>query len=160
MNYNLSDQAYDNGILLGALLRITGLSISEVQAIIQGNLMLKNKHDNLRTLILEGSEWKTTFCYRLIKEIPDRNMVLNDLNNIFNTKFEENEFNNYIYNFMFYFNNFNFSLGYTTEIKEKLIGLFKSEKYNLTDNKIAIILDISPSTVGKFSKKITTTKDK
>lgn len=160
MNHNATEQIYDNGLLLGALLRITGLNIFEVQSIIQGNLILSNKHDNVKSLLLEGAEWKTTFCSRLLNETMamDINIVLNDLNNIFRTGWSINELNTGIYNFGFYFNSFNFSLSNTFETREKLIELFKSNQYNFADNKIAKILDISPTTVGKIVKEITSKK--
>ena len=41
-NMNSSEQLYDSALLLGALLQITGLSISELQLIIQGQLLLDN----------------------------------------------------------------------------------------------------------------------
>ena len=160
MNHNTTEQIYDNGVLLGALLRITGLSIFEVQSIIQGNLILGNKYDNIRSLLLEGAEWKTTFCLRLLNETmpTDINTILSDLNNIFKSNFGLNEFNSGVLNSGFYFNSINFSLSNTFEIREKFIALFKSDKYHFTDNKIAKILEISPTTVGKIVKEISSKK--
>lgn len=140
-----TDQMYESSLLLGALLNITGLSIIDVQNIIRGDLKLGTPSSTIRTTILENSEWRTTFCFRA----KPYNITLNDLNEVFDVKISESEFNGNIYNFNFYFNTFNFSLKQTQEVRKKLVLLLRN-KYNLNNNQIAVLLDVSPATIGKI----------
>lgn len=144
MNTNATDQLYDNGVLLGALLRITGLSVFDVQAIIQGNLILKNKHDNVRALILEECEWRSWFSLKIQKN----GIKLDDIRNIFGLDFSEAEFNNNLFNHNFFLNQINFSLKEFQPQRKKMIKLLK-DNYKFSNNQIASFLDISASTVGK-----------
>lgn len=145
MNTNLSDQIYDNGILLGALLKITGLSIYEVQCIIKGDLILKSKNDYIKSLIMEGAEWRKLFCLKSFIN----NITIEDLNEAFGTMYSDVDYKSNIRNPNFYLNQFNFSLKDSNLIRKKLANILKN-KYSFSQNQIADILDISPTTVGKI----------
>lgn len=144
INNNTTDQIYENGILLGALLQITGLSIYEVQAIIRGEMVLKTSGKDIRNLIIEGFEFKQPFCVK----INQYGISLEDLNSIFNCQITQEVYNQNISNLKFYFNQWNFSAKISLSTRINLVNLFK-EKYNLNNNQIAKILDISPTTVQK-----------
>ena len=145
MNVTLTDQLYDNGILLGALLQITGLSIYEVQAIIRGEIILEQKNDNIKALIMEGSKFRKSFASKLFSN----NIKIEELNKIFSTNYSSADFFSQMYNPGFYLNQINFSIKDNNSVRSKLVELFRNT-YKFNDNQIAELLEISATTVQKI----------
>lgn len=145
INNDKTDQIYDNGILLGALLQITGLSIWEVQSILRGDIRLKTTGKNIRSLIIDGAELKQSFTIKTL----EHGISIEDLNSAFSTNITDDEYKSNIYNPNFLFNGFNFSLKSSTKIRQNLVKIFK-EKYNFSNQKTADLLDISATTVAKI----------
>lgn len=148
-NMNSNEQLYDSALLLGALLQITGLSISELQLIIQGQLLLDNSPKIIRAYILEKSSFKSTLCAKCY----ENSIALSDLNEVFDSNYETTIIQQNLYNVQFYFNSYNFSLKQSFAIRRKLIQKLKT-KYHFPNKKIADILDIAPATVTKEIKSI------
>ncbi|MGO5427120.1 hypothetical protein [Fusobacterium mortiferum] len=148
-NMNSSEQLYDSALLLGALLQITGLSISELQLIIQGQLLLDNSPKIIRAHILEKSSFRSTLCAKCF----ENNIDFSDLNEVFNSNYEISIIQQNLYNIQFHFNNYNFSLKQNFGIRRKLIQKLKT-KYHFPNKKIADILDIAPATITKEIKSI------
>lgn len=145
INNNKTDQIYDNGVLLGVLLQITGLSIWEVQSIISGDIRLNTVGKNIRSLIINDADLRQFFAVRAIES----GISIKVLNEAFNTSIKENEYKSNAHLPNFIFNQFNFSLKSSVKIRENLVKIL-NEEYRFTNNQTAILLDISPSTVAKI----------
>lgn len=148
-NTNPNEQLYDSALLLGALLQITGLSINELQFIIQGQLLLENPPKIIRAYILEKASFKSTLCAKFLENSID----FSDLNEVFNTNYELSLIHHHLYNIQFPPKSYNFSLKQHFGIRRRLIQKLKT-KYQFPNKKIADILDIAPATVTKEIKNI------
>lgn len=145
INNDKTDQIYDNGILLGALLQITGLSIWEVQSIISGDIRLNTTGKNIRSLIIDDAELRQSFTTKAI----ECGISIKDLNEVFDSNIDEIEYKSSGHLPNFLFNNYNFSLKGAVKIRQNLVKLL-NEKYHFTNNQTALLLDISASTVAKI----------
>lgn len=125
MQQNFTDQIYDSSLLLGALLRITGMTITEIQWILQGNLILDTLPSTVRATILEKSEYKTLFC----RKVLSKNIDVNDLNKIFGTNYDLQMFSSNADMTNFPLNLYNFSLKDNQKYRKELCQLLKT-KYN------------------------------
>ncbi len=145
MQQNFTDQIYDSSLLLGALLRITGMTITEIQWILQGNLILDTLPSTVRATILEKSEYRTLFC----RKVLSKNIDVKDLNKIFGTNYDLQMFSSNADMTNFPLNLYNFSLKDNQKYRKELCQLLKT-KYNFSNNEIARFLEIAPSTVTKI----------
>lgn len=145
INNNKTDQIYDSGILLGALLQITGLSIWEVQSIISGDIRLNTTGKNIRSLIIDDADLRQSFTSKAIKY----GISIKDLNKVFESNINDIDYRSNAHHPDFLFNDYNFSLKGTAKIRQNLVKLL-NEKYNFTNNQTALLLDISAITVAKI----------
>ncbi|MGO5425932.1 hypothetical protein [Fusobacterium mortiferum] len=145
MQPNPTDQIYDSSLLLGALLRITGMTITEIQWILQGSLILDTLPSTVRATILEKSEYRTSFC----RKVLSKNIDVKDLNKIFGTNYDLQMLSSNSDSPNFPLNLYNFSLKDNQKYRKELCLLLKT-KYNFSNNEIARFLEIAPSTVSKI----------
>lgn len=151
MQPNPTDQIYDSSLLLGALLRITGLSIIDVQNIIQGHFTPVQKPNDVRNYIFKDMELRKTF----VDKILTLNLNIDVINECLGTKYEINELQNRKYDSYFNLNYLNFAATANKSERNKLILAFSDKERigkKLTNKEIANILGIDVSSVNNFKR--------
>ncbi|MHA4985304.1 hypothetical protein [Cetobacterium somerae] len=134
----------NDSFLLGVLLKVTGLSKSDVLKIANNELMLDEDKtpSDIRNYILEDSELKVT----LLRKLSNIGVNVNDLCIRFNLI--QNEVLSNVDNYFYYFNTIDFKLRNSSNWRNQMIDLLLT--YNIKSRDIANILDIGYTTVRNY----------
>lgn len=140
---NITNQE-DKAFLLGVILKITGLSTTDIAKIANNELMLDESKtpSDIRNYILEDSEFKVT----LLRRLNNIGIPLNEFSN--NFKFNTQEVVNNIDNFFYYVNAVDFKLRTSSILRNQMIDFLVS--HHIRNREIAEILDIGYSTVRNY----------
>lgn len=144
MNQNMTYQMYDSSLLLGALLRISGLTIMDIQNILNGTVILNSNPQEVRNFILENYSFPSTLLARLY----EKNINLDIINCMGIQSIPIETLKNLLYNPGEFPNNIDFSFKSNLELRKKMIiNLHEKGK---TQEDIAYILNLSTTTVNNF----------
>ncbi|MGL5962909.1 MAG: hypothetical protein ACRCZ2_00700 [Fusobacteriaceae bacterium] len=142
MSINISDS--DKMMYLGVLLKITGLTLVDVQKIINNELILDDKvtPSEVRNFILDDSENKVT----LLRKMSNLGILLIDFSTSFNFDIYEVEKNTD--NIFYYVNTVDFKMRSNSNLRNQMIDFLKN--YKINSRQISEILDIGYSTVRNY----------
>ncbi|MGL5125833.1 MAG: hypothetical protein ACRC6U_07630 [Fusobacteriaceae bacterium] len=142
MSINISDS--DKMMSLGVLLKITGLTLVDIQKIINNELILDDKvtPSEVRNFILDDSENKVT----LLRKMLNLGILLNDFSTYFNFDISEVEKNTD--NIFYYVNTVDFKMRSNSNLRNQMIDFLKN--YKINSSQISEILDIGYSTVRNY----------
>lgn len=142
MSINISDS--DKMMYLGVLLKITGLTLVDVQKIINNELILDDKvtPSEVRNFILDDSENKVS----LLRKMSNLGIILSDFSNYFN--FDAYEVERNIDNPFYYVNTVDFKMRSNSNLRNQMIDFLKNSRIN--SRQISEILDIGYSTVRNY----------
>ncbi|WP_432205662.1 hypothetical protein ACQ9ZF_12390 (plasmid) [Cetobacterium somerae] len=142
MSINISDS--DKMMYLGVLLKITGLTLLDVQKIINNELILDDKvtPSEVRNFILDDSQNKVA----LLRKMSNLGILLSDFSEYFNFNVLEVERN--IDNLFYYVNTVDFKMRSNSNLRNQMIDFLKNSKIN--SRQISEILDIGYSTVRNY----------
>jgi len=136
---NISDS--DKMMYLGVLLKITGLTLVDLQKIMNNELVLDEEKTpfQIRNYILEDSESRIA----LIRKMMNIGIPLYEFSNNFNL--DINDVNVNIDNFFYYINSVDFKMRSNSHLRNQMIDFLRN--YRVSSKQISEILDIGYSTV-------------
>ena len=125
--------------ILGNLLAKLGISFEEAIRIVEGNIKLEKSPETIRNYILENCSIKISFLRNLYNSginLQDfSSLIFTDYNNLM-----QNLDNNY-----FWINTIDFKAKNNIELRRNIVNFLAMR--GLNSNKIANLLDVSPSAI-------------
>ena len=149
-----SEQVLSSEILLGAILRITGLTIVDVQNIVRGWINPTKSSTDIKNFILENAEHYTSLSEKILSYDLNINIICDCLN--INSSYTKEILQENIYNPNFILNSLTFLPKHMKEKREKLILLLSDPKKcgkKLSTKDIAFLLNITPNLVYQAKRR-------